>query len=270
MGIERVRYRAPVHPGDVVEIEAHGAAAAQPRRRAARHRARQRQGRRRRHDDVRARPAHRRRGTARSLAAPAAPRPPSRRATATPPIFASRIEIAPGSSTAARGRPRRSTARRCRAETAMPRVSRSAGPCARTRRTEYATDAPTLNANTPLRTARARGGGGTRRQQPFVRRLLNPEASRGDRRTPAAREIAAMRDGEERNAVKLDALDSRVGVEDHVEEQMTALVGGEPDQMPPRNPLTAAVRFTGRGVSSCRACAERGGEIRRNHHKAQQ
>ena len=30
MGIERVRYRRPVHPGDVVEIEATGAPAAQP------------------------------------------------------------------------------------------------------------------------------------------------------------------------------------------------------------------------------------------------
>ena len=52
MGIERVRYRRPVHPGDVVEIEARRAAAAQPHGRAARRRARRREGRRRRHDDV--------------------------------------------------------------------------------------------------------------------------------------------------------------------------------------------------------------------------
>ncbi len=38
-----------------------------------------------------------------------------------------------------------------------------------------------------------------------------------------------MRDGEKRNAMKLDALDARVGVEYHIEEQMTALVGNQPD-----------------------------------------
>ena len=56
-GIERVRYRRPVRPGDVVEIEAVVAAAAQPHGTAEGRRARQRQARRRRHDDVRARPA---------------------------------------------------------------------------------------------------------------------------------------------------------------------------------------------------------------------
>ena len=57
MGIERVRYRRPVHPGDVVEIEAIVQPAAQPDGRAARDRPRRRQGRARRDDDVRARPA---------------------------------------------------------------------------------------------------------------------------------------------------------------------------------------------------------------------
>ena len=52
MGIDRVRYRHPVHPGDVVEIEARGEAAAQPHGAARRRRARRRTYRRRRHDDV--------------------------------------------------------------------------------------------------------------------------------------------------------------------------------------------------------------------------
>ena len=54
MGIERVRYRRPVHPGDVVEIEAVVKTAAQPDGRAERRGARGRQGRLRRNDDVRA------------------------------------------------------------------------------------------------------------------------------------------------------------------------------------------------------------------------
>ncbi len=55
MGMERVRYKRPVHPGDVVEIKAHGAAAPQPHGRAARRGARERQGRPDGHDDVLAR-----------------------------------------------------------------------------------------------------------------------------------------------------------------------------------------------------------------------
>ena len=43
-----------------------------------------------------------------------------------------------------------------------------------------------------------------------------------------------MRDREERNAVKLDPLDARVRIEDHVEEQMTALVGNQPDRNAPQ------------------------------------
>ena len=54
-GIERVRYRRPVHPGDVVEIEADRAPAAQPHGTAEGRRARRRPARRRRHDDLRAR-----------------------------------------------------------------------------------------------------------------------------------------------------------------------------------------------------------------------
>ena len=59
VGIERVRYRRPVHPGDVVEIEAIVQPAAQPHGRDARHRPRRGSGRGRRHDDVCARPAQR-------------------------------------------------------------------------------------------------------------------------------------------------------------------------------------------------------------------
>ena len=106
MGIERVRYRRPVHPGDVVVIEAHRAAAAQPDGRAARRRARRRQGRRRRHDDVRARPAQRR-GASRSRAVGSAARLATQRngPSAAIPIltardahtahFESRMEVAP-------------------------------------------------------------------------------------------------------------------------------------------------------------------------------
>ena len=39
-----------------------------------------------------------------------------------------------------------------------------------------------------------------------------------------------MRDREERDAVKVDALDARVGVEDDVEEQVTGLVGSQPHE----------------------------------------
>ena len=59
MGIEKVRYRQPVRPGDVVEIEA---VVKRLRSRMGMLKGvgtRQRQGRRRRHDDVRARPARR-------------------------------------------------------------------------------------------------------------------------------------------------------------------------------------------------------------------
>ena len=39
-----------------------------------------------------------------------------------------------------------------------------------------------------------------------------------------------MGDREERNAVKRDALDAGIGVEDPVEEQMAAFVGRQPDR----------------------------------------
>ena len=42
-GIERVRYRRPVHPGDVVDHRSHGEAAAQPHGRAGRRCPRRRQ-----------------------------------------------------------------------------------------------------------------------------------------------------------------------------------------------------------------------------------
>ena len=55
-GIERVRFRRPVHPGDVVVIESRSAAPAKSHGTAERRRARRRQGGRRRHDDLRPRP----------------------------------------------------------------------------------------------------------------------------------------------------------------------------------------------------------------------
>ena len=54
MGIERVRYRRPVHPGDIVEIEAVVKRLRSRMGVSERRRPRQRQGRLRRHDDVRA------------------------------------------------------------------------------------------------------------------------------------------------------------------------------------------------------------------------
>ena len=58
MGIERVRYRRAVHPGDQVVIEA-VVRRLRSRMGVLRRRARQRPDRRRRHDDIRARPAER-------------------------------------------------------------------------------------------------------------------------------------------------------------------------------------------------------------------
>ena len=59
MGIEHVRFRRPVHPGDVVEIEVIAKRLAHPHGRPRRRSPRRRQGRRRGHHDVRARPARR-------------------------------------------------------------------------------------------------------------------------------------------------------------------------------------------------------------------
>ena len=94
MGIERVRYRRPVHPGDTVIIEATRAAPAQPDGCAQGRRPRRRPGGRRGHDDVRARPAQRSAGTGHVAAGrcparcatvlPAAVRPPG---TAPLPVY---------------------------------------------------------------------------------------------------------------------------------------------------------------------------------------
>ena len=54
-GIKRVRFRHPVHPGDVLEIEAEVRADQEPHGRAEGRRPRRRQGRLRGHDDVRPR-----------------------------------------------------------------------------------------------------------------------------------------------------------------------------------------------------------------------
>ena len=59
----------------------------------------------------------------------------------------------------------------------MPRVSRSGGPMRANAATEYIADAPTLKAKTPLANgALLAAESRPRRQQPFVRRLLDPEA----------------------------------------------------------------------------------------------
>ena len=76
--IERVRYRRPVHPGDVVVIEATVRRLRSRDRRAERHRPRRRPRRRRGHHDVRAR-----------RQAPTAPTA-QRRTSSTVPIFAAR------------------------------------------------------------------------------------------------------------------------------------------------------------------------------------
>ena len=50
------------------------------------------------------------------------------------------------------------------------------------------------------------------------------------------RQIVAMRDRKEGNAVKLHPLDARLGVEDHVEEQVAALVSNQPDHKTTHEP----------------------------------
>ena len=85
MGIERVRYRRPVHPGDVVVIEAIVNRLRSRMGVLRGDRPRRRQGRRRRHDDVRARPAH-----ARARAALAHALDQSFTISSTSPTFAAR------------------------------------------------------------------------------------------------------------------------------------------------------------------------------------
>ena len=158
MGIERVRYRRPVHPGDVVVIEAivrrlrsrmgvlrgiarvdgkvvvEGTMTFAPRR-----------------------PAHRRRGSRRaSLAAPAAPSRPSPRATSRPPTRVG-VEVAPRIEHRRRQHHAPIQRSSIRDDAAMPRVSRSAVRSARTRRPHTPPTRATLKAKSPSRTAPARG-----------------------------------------------------------------------------------------------------------------
>ena len=79
-----------------------------------------------------------------------------------------------------------------------------------------------------------------------------------------------MSDREERNPVKLHPLDPRLGVEDDVEEQMTALMGSQPDHDATQESTDCSSpihRSWGLVLSSLRGACR---EIRRNHHKAQQ
>ncbi len=79
-----------------------------------------------------------------------------------------------------------------------------------------------------------------------------------------------MRDGEKRNAVKLDALEARVGVEYRIEEQVTALVGNQPDHHAPQeatnssSPVHMLCRIL---LSSYRGVYR---HERRNHHETEQ
>ena len=101
--------------------------------------------------------------------------------------------------------------------------------------TEYIADAPTLKARTPF----ANGARSSRRRgrrvssHSFVACCTQNPADEIANSCAASRSDS-MRDREERNAVKLDALDPRVGVEDHVEEEMAALVGSQPDRNAPQ------------------------------------
>ena len=105
----------------------------------------------------------------------------------------------------------------------------------------YATDASDVEGEArPWRTARARAAGAGAASAATRCRMLHPEARRGDHELLAPRQTAAMRDGKERDAVKVDAFDARVGVEDHVEEQVPGFVRGEADQRRRRGTSTIA------------------------------
>ena len=147
-GIERVRYRRTVHPGDVVVIEAIV------------RRLRSRMGILRGIARVDGHvvvegtmtfalgAAHRSRGHV--SAARVTPLRPSPRARPTPPMR----DRGPGSASVSRMAGARTSApiqrSSMRAESAIPRVSRSSGPVLAKAAPSTSTDAPTLKAKTPL------------------------------------------------------------------------------------------------------------------------
>jgi hypothetical protein len=67
----------------------------------------------------------------------------------------------------------------------------------------------------------------TLREDHLGRGLLDPESRRVDHELAARREPLAVRDREERQAVKRHLLEARLRVEEAVEQQMAALVGRE-------------------------------------------
>lgn len=66
----------------------------------------------------------------------------------------------------------------------------------------------------------------------LVARVLHPEAGRRDHETLPLRDIAAVGDGEERDPVKVDALQARVRVEQQVDGEMPGLVREEGSRCP--------------------------------------
>ena len=110
----------------------------------------------------------------------------------------------------------------------MPRVSRSAGPVLREGRAGVADRREHVERQHALRERRALAPQPRpSRQQPFAAGVLHPETGRGDRELAARRQTAAVRDGEERDAVEVDPAEPGVGVEQQIEEQVAAFVRSE-------------------------------------------
>jgi hypothetical protein len=62
--------------------------------------------------------------------------------------------------------------------------------------------------------------------------VLDPKAGRGDRKLLARRQIVPVGNRKERDAVEIDAANARIGIEEDIEEEMSALVGPEPNRCP--------------------------------------
>ena len=92
----------------------------------------------------------------------------------------------------------------------MPRVSRSDGPGLRERGARVRHRRQHVEREHALRERRLLvAAGAAAVQQPFVLRVLHPEARRGDRELLPRRQPARMRDREERDAVEVHLLESR-------------------------------------------------------------
>ena len=290
VGIERVRYRRPVHPGDVVEIEARRQAAAQPHGRDARHRARPGAGGRGRHDDVRLEIAERRGlalpnpvsgltlpknqlPTPKSLGvkcattftrlgarhviwalgvglfwelsethpteSPSRPVRSSRLSTSTPPTSRPDESTATHRAAPARAPAPRSIARRSGTRLAIPRVSRSGGPVLANADARVGHRREHVEGEDSLRQRRVLVPQvGAAAEQPLVLGVLDPEARRRDDEFVMRREPAPMRDGEERDAVKVDLAEPGRLPERGVGQQVAGLMGAQPKGRAARKEVT--------------------------------